>query len=98
MMVGQRGESTSGGEKNGRPPEGGRPYNILLVTPGLEEQHQADGWRERLVRRRRGDLILGPVVVQLGDYLERLGSLVVDAARDQGVLGPEGGGRRLLGA
>src|SRR4029453_14780507 len=57
----------------------------------LEEQHQADRWGKGLVLVGPTLVFLGPGVVTLSDHLEGLGSLVIEATRDQGVLGLEGG-------
>src|SRR5215212_6048036 len=55
----------------------------------LEEQHQAESRGKGLVLVGPALVFLGPGVVALSHYLERLGSLVVDATRNQGVLGLE---------
>src|SRR5688572_2263132 len=55
----------------------------------LEEQHQAQGGRDRLVVIGDIAVVAGDCVVDLGDCLERLGGLVVQAARGQPVLGLE---------
>ena len=55
----------------------------------LEEQHKPDCRRKGLVLIRVGDRFLRPGVVTLAYDFERPGGLVVNAARDQRILGLE---------